>query len=352
MSKTLKVGIAGYGVVGKKRRHFIDLHPDLMTVAVCDQTFNGNGQFEDGVRYFQSYPALLEQELDVLYVCMSNDMAATVTKAGLDRNLHVFCEKPPGRNLDEVAEVIQCERRHPSLKLKYGFNHRYHDSVKKALRIVRNEELGRLVNMRGIYGKSRLLSFDSDWRTKRAISGGGILLDQGIHMIDMMLLFAGDFTEVHSFVSNDFWHHDVEDNAYALLRTKNGVVAMLHSSATQWRHRFELEMCLERGTVILSGLLTGSKSYGAETITVAIKGENDHGDPVERTTRYNQDNSWREEVAEFADAIVNDKPIQHGSSLEALKALQLVCRVYCSDPEWREKYNLSDKIPVDMEWVI
>ena len=346
MPAQLRVGIAGYGVVGKRRRHFIDLHPDLQTIALCDRVFPENGTLPDGVRYYTNYRGLLEEELDVLFVCLTNDIAPEVTIAGLERGLHVFCEKPPGRDLSDVVRVIACERQHPCQKLKYGFNHRYHDSVRDALRIVIQHELGRVINLRGVYGKSRMLSFDSeDWRTKRALAGGGILLDQGIHMVDMMRLFAGEFTDVHSFVSNGYWHHDVEDNAYALMRTADGVVAFLHSSATQWRHRFHLEIALEHGMIILAGILSGSKSYGAETITVAYAGENDGGDPREVTTRYNEDNSWRDEIADLADAIVSDRPVVDGSSLEALKTLHLVYRIYCADEEWRERYNLDDAVP-------
>jgi predicted dehydrogenase len=323
----------------------IDEHPLMKTVAVCDRTFEKNGTFPDGVRYHEHYGDLLGEELDVLLVCLTNDVAAEVTIAGLERGLHVFCEKPPGRDIQDIVSVVRCEREHPGQKLKYGFNHRYHDSVRDALALVASGELGRVLNLRGVYGKSKILAFDSDWRTKREIAGGGILLDQGIHMADLMRLFGGDFTEVHSFVSNDFWHHDVEDNAYALMRSASGVVAMLHSSATQWRHRFVLEITLEKGMVVLSGILSGTKSYGAETLTVAYASGDGRGDPREVTTRYNEDPSWRDELADFADAIVTDRPVSDGSSLEALKTMQLVYRIYCADAEWRTRYNLSDTVP-------
>ena len=91
------------------------------------------------------------------------------------------------------------------------------------------------LNIRGIYVKSNLITFNQPvWRTKREIAGGGVLLDQGIHMVDLMLLFAGEFTEVYSFISNSRWGHNVEDNAYATMRTADGIVSMRNSSATQW----------------------------------------------------------------------------------------------------------------------
>ena len=343
--RPLKVGIAGFGVVGRRRRQFIDQHPDLELVAVCDRTFEGDDTAPDGIRRYSHYSRLLEEKLDVLFVALTNDVAAEVTIAGLERGFHVFCEKPPGRDLNDIVAVLDAHARHPELKLKYGFNHRYHDSVREALRIVRSGELGKVINLKGVYGKSKIINFDSDWRTMRALAGGGILLDQGIHMVDMLRLFAGEFTEVHSFISADFWRHDVEDNAYALMRTEGGVVAMLHSSATQWRHRFNLEIALERGAIILSGILSGSKSYGAETITVVYAAENDSGDPREVTTRYNEDPSWRDEIAEFTSAILNDSPVGEGSPRDALETMRLVYRIYCADPNWSSTYNLSDAVP-------
>ena len=345
MSGLLRVGIAGYGVVGRRRREVIDAHPDLKTVAVCDRQFDGNGTFGDGVAYFSDYRGLLEQNLDILLVCLSNDVAAEVTIAGLHRNLHVFCEKPPGRTLEEVARVLSESRKRPQLKLKYGFNHRYHASVKKALELSQGGELGRILNLRGVYGKSKIINFESDWRTKRAIAGGGILLDQGIHMVDLLRLFAGEFEKIHSFVSNGFWNHDVEDNAYALMQTKNGVVAMLHSTATQWRHRFYLEVAFAKGTIVLSGILSGSKSYGEETLRVSWASPNDSGDPREEVEKFTNDYSWRDEIAEFVDAIKIDTKISNGSAEDALRTMHLVYRIYCADPEWRSRFNLSDSIP-------
>lgn len=344
----LKIGIAGYGVVGKRRRQYIDKRDDMKVVAVCDRNFEAEGAFDDGVRHYQTPARLLEAEkLDALFVCLTNDIAADITIAGLEKGLHVFCEKPPGRDLSDIARVIMAERKHPGLKLKYGFNHRYHDSVREALAILRSGELGKVLNLRGVYGKSKFVSFGahSDWRTKREQSGGGILLDQGIHMVDLMRLFAGEFTEVKSFVDNRFWGHDIEDNAYALMRSQSGAVAMMHSTATQWRHRFSLEITLEKGALILSGILSGSKSYGAETLTVVwADPEDDSGDPKEQTTHYRKDPSWQDEIAEFADAVLHGGRIEAGSSQDAWNTMQLVYRIYCADAEWRDKWKLTDSV--------
>lgn len=340
--KKLRIAIAGYGVVGKRRRHFIDAHPNLQTVAVCDRNFTTSGRFDDGVTFHRTPAELLAQDFDALFVCMTNDIAPDVTISGLRKGVHVFCEKPPGRDVSDIERVIDVEKQCPDQKLKYGFNHRYHDSVREALTIAQRGDLGQIINLRGVYGKSKFISYGSvsHWRTERKVAGGGILLDQGIHMVDLMRLFAGEFTHVNSFVSNSFWGHDVEDNAYALMKTDAGVVGMLHSSATQWRHRFSLDITLEKGALVLSGILSGSKSYGAETLTVVYADDSDQGDPRELVTRYNLDPSWNDEIADFADAIITGRPITDGSSNDALKTMQLVYQIYAADEDWCKRWDL------------
>ena len=340
----LKVGIAGFGVVGKKRKACVDRHPNLRLVAVCDRNFDDEGFLEEDVYYYQNYQNLLNQELDILIICLTNEIAPEVTIAGLQAGLHVFCEKPPGRNVEDIKRVIQIESQNPLLKLMYGFNHRYHESVQNALKLVQDGKFGKVINIRGLYGKAKLITFNQpDWRTRREIAGGGVLLDQGIHMVDLMRLFGGNFTEVHSFISNRHWGYDVEDNAYAIMKTEDGVVGMLNSSATQWRHRFNLDINLEYGSIILGGIISGTKSYGAETLTVLeADPDNDNGDPKEKIIRYNRDPSWDEEIIVFVNAILNKTQVQSGSSKDALKTMQLVYKIYYSDIKWREKYDIKN----------
>jgi predicted dehydrogenase len=345
----VRVGIAGYGTVGKIRRRAIDEHPSLRAVAVCDQSFAEPTTLEGGVRAWRTADELLaNEELDALFVCLPNYLAPGATIAGLEHGLHVFCEKPPGRDLADIVRVREAERGRPGQRLMYGFNHRYHDSVREAQKLIRSGELGEIIDLRGVYGKSAIIKFSpEEWRSQRELSGGGILLDQGIHMVDMMRLFAGDLDVLRAVISNRHWHHDVEDNAYALMRSRDGAVAMLHSSATQWRHRFQLDITLTRGAISLAGILSSTRSYGAETITVAYPEQGQHGDPREVMTRYNHDPSWHDEVFDFAAAILEDRDIEHGSSLEALKTMELVYRIYCADPAWAERFNLSADVPVE-----
>ena len=272
---------------------------------------------------------------------MPNQFAAEASYLSLQKGLHVFCEKPPARTHAELLAVKEQSLKSPNLKLMYGFNHRFHLSVEEAKSIIDSNSLGRIINMKGVYGKSQMISFNqTDWRTSREAAGGGILLDQGIHMLDLIRYLSGEsFTQVFSFIDNAFWNFDVEDNAYVLMKSPKGVVAQLHSSATQWRHVFNLEITLEKGSLILEGLLTGSKSYGDEVLIVISSDPLiDKGTPRELTSKYNEDVSWDNEIKYFSNSLENNTSIERGNIDDALETMLLIETIYQADPIWKEKY--------------
>lgn len=341
--KKKKVGIIGYGVIGKRRRQFIDNHPSLETVAVSDVRFKPDQTEVDGLKAYSDHNRLLTEDLDAIFVSVPNYIAPDITIAGLKKGIHVFCEKPPGRSVEDIEAVIATEKTKPKTVLKYGFNHRYHDSVQEALRIIKSGELGEIINMEGIYGKGRIVNPKiAAWRSERKYAGGGILLDQGIHMLDLMRLFCGEFKEVKSFVTNDFWKHDVEENAFAIMKDARGRIASIHSSATLWEHSFSLHIYLTEGYLKLSGLLTSSKSYGEEMLIIGKRSDSDQGTLGWQIIKYHDDNSWKQEIDEFADAITKKVPIKFGTSADALETMKLVYRIYYADPLWRAKYKIPN----------
>lgn len=338
----MRVGIAGYGVVGKTRHRSIETNTTFKVTAVSEKNNEALRSIPSNISIYDDYKSLIaDSDIDIIFISLPNQFAAEASILSLQKGLHVFCEKPPAKTLAELEEVFLVSQQYPNLKLMYGFNHRFHHSVEQAKLIIQDNSLGRLINMRGVYGKSQMISFNqSDWRTKREESGGGILLDQGIHMLDLMRYLSGeDFSEIFSFIDNAFWNFDVEDNAYALMKSKTGVVAQLHSSATQWRHLFNLEITMEKGSLVLGGLLTGSKSYGEETLTIITANpENDKGAPRESISKYNEDVSWDNEIKYFAKSLAEKFPITRGSINDAIETMKLIERIYKADPIWHGKY--------------
>jgi predicted dehydrogenase len=338
----MKVGIAGYGVVGKTRHASILKNTPLKVNAISEASPQAQKDIPNDCDIYNTYQELIEKaEIEIVFISLPNKFAAEAVKLSLEKGLHVFCEKPPARTLDELTEVYKLFQNHPDQKLMYGFNHRFHLSVEEAKKIIDNNTLGKIINLKGVYGKSQIISFNqTDWRTKREESGGGILLDQGIHMLDLIRYLSGkDFSKIFSFIDNAFWNYDVEDNAYVLMKSSDGVVAQLHSSATQWRHVFKLEITFQKGSLVLGGLLTGSKSYGDETLRIITSNpEKDKGMPMESTTKFNEDVSWDNEIQYFYNCLTNNLEIQRGSIQDAIETMKLVEAIYKADPEWNKKY--------------
>lgn len=264
---------------------------------------------------------------------LPNYLASQVTIDFLKKGVHVFCEKPPGRNPNDIKKVILQEKKNKKVKLKYGFNHRYHESIKLAKKIIFQKTYGDVVNIRAIYGKSKIVTFKkSDWRAKRKFAGGGILLDQGIHLLDLLYYFVGKFEKYKSFISNRYWKYDVEDNAFGLMKNNKGVIASIHSTATQWQHKFSMEISLSQATLLLHGILSGSKSYGKETITIISK-----KNKIRKKIFYSKDNSWKQEIDEFAEIILKNLKVKTGNSEQALDVMNMVYKIYKDDKSW--KYN-------------
>ncbi|MCK5639708.1 MAG: Gfo/Idh/MocA family oxidoreductase [Gammaproteobacteria bacterium] len=337
MKNKLDVGIVGLGKMGHIRAGVIKKHPELNLFAVCDVIETKGKDFPES-KFFHNYNDLLKQSLDAVFVCTPNRYIPEIVVAALERGMNVFCEKPPGRNLDDVVMMQEAEKANPSTKLKFGFNHRYHEAVQEAKSIVHSGRLGRIMWIRGIYGKAGGSSYDKDWRSKPEISGGGILIDQGIHILDLVRIFCEDFTDIHSFITHSYWNTGVEDNAFIIMKNAASQVAMVHSSATQWQHRFLMEIYLEKGYLTIDGILSSTGTYEPETLKVARCLYDNDGYPLpnphETLTLYEEDKSWYLEVDDFIRSILEDKPVDVGSSQDAYKVMELVQRIYRADKEW------------------
>jgi predicted dehydrogenase len=331
----LKIGIAGYGYVGKKRRKILDNISGVKIVAISDKNPKYKISSKE-IKFFKNYKNLLNENLDVIFVSLPNKYAAEITRLAIKKNIHVFCEKPPARNIKELKKVLnEFQKKKNKIKLKYGFNHRYHDSIILAKKIIDSKKYGRLINLKGLYGKSKITSFAGEWRSKKSMAGGGILLDQGIHMLDLMRYFCGDFLEIKSFVSNDFWKHQIEDNAYIIMRSNKKVVAMIHSTATQWQHQFRIEITLEKALINLTGILSGSMTYGQESIEIQPKLLKNK---KKVTIKFKKDLSWRREITEYIHSVKFNKKINNGTIHDSMEIMQMIDTIYKSDIIWKKNF--------------
>ena len=326
----VKFGIAGYGKMGKIREESILNSPDTKLISIYEVSECHHN--DKDIVQCNSFDELLATDIDAVIVSVYVSVAADYVIRALNAGKHVFCEKPPSMTAKEMQKVIETEKKMGRV-LKYGFNHRFHYSAMEAKKVINDGGMGKMLWMRGVYGKAGSIDFHDNWRNYKNYSGGGILLDQGIHMIDLFRYFSNDeFTCLSSHLTSSFWNVECEDNAFLTLKSKNDIVATLHSSATQWKHKFLLEMAFENGFINLDGILSSTRSYAPETMIIGKREFEDitfaMGKPKESITYYEYDNSWELELNEFIDAVNGKSVINNGTSEDALEIMMLTDFVY------------------------
>jgi len=321
-----KVGIIGFGKMGQIREKVISSMNDIEVKLIYDPETS-----HTQIRQAKSAVEILESpEIDSVIICTPNYLNKSLTIKALDEGKNVFCEKPPAFNEQEVIEIKSYEESSKKT-LMYGFNHRYHGSILKMKTLIDSKEYGDILWMRGRYGKSVDQNFLTNWRANKELSGGGILIDQGIHMLDLFLYLGGDFDKIHASVSNLYWNLGIEDNVFATLEnSKTGLVASLHSTMTQWRHLFSIEVFLQKGYFVLNGLKTSTNTYGEETLVIA---KNRSSAPAatwedENNLEFPNDESWNRELNEFFNAIKSKRKVKSGNSDDALRLMKIIDRIY------------------------
>ena len=328
MGDILQVGIIGAGHVGAKRAQAIAQSPGARLVAVADADAARAQAFAEAhaCRALADGEALAAlPELDAVVVATPHQWLAPLSLAALEAGKHVLCEKPLARTAAEAELLVTASERRGK-RLKAGFNHRHHPAILEAHRRAAAGSIGRLLFLRCRYGHGGRLGYEREWRADPAQSGGGELLDQGIHALDLFRWFLGDFTEVSAVLQQAFWPTLVEDNAFCLLRTEAGQVASLHASWTQWKNLFSFEVFGEHGYLIVEGL---GGSYGRERL-VAGERPAEFGAPAEQCFEYNGgDASWAAEWEEFAAAIREDRP-PLADGRDGWQALRLAEAAYAS----------------------
>jgi predicted dehydrogenase len=323
---SLSVAIIGCGAIGHKRARAL---PGARLVACADLIFERAQELANeapGVEAVVSWPDVVARpDIDVVVVATTNNALASVTQRALEAGKHVLVEKPAGRSAAEITSLMATSRAR-GLRVRVGFNHRYHPAIQKAHELVTRGALGPLMFIRGRYGHGGRVGYEKEWRANPDLSGGGELIDQGVHLIDLSGWFLGPFTHVEGFATTYFWNMPVDDNAFLTLRTSAGQCAFLHVSCSEWKNLFSFEIYGREGKLAIDGL---GGSYGTERIAW-YKMRPEMGPPDTTMWEYpGGDRSWALEFTDFVEDIRQRRDPNPGLR-EAMAALEIVEKVYAN----------------------
>lgn len=320
----MNVAIIGCGLVGQKRAKILG---NCRLVACVDhlqeKAENLANQFQFCTAFTDWREVINRPDVDIVIIATLHATLAEIGLAAIQAGKHVLIEKPAGRRAIELEPLMTAAKQN-SVLVRVGFNHRYHRAFRKARELVNQNDLGNLMFLRARYGHGGRIGYDKEWRAKPELSGGGELIDQGVHLIDLARLFLGEFSEVHGSAHTYYWDMPVDDNGFLLLKTSQKQIAFLHASCTEWKNLFSFEICGQKGKIDINGL---GGSYGIERITF-YKMSPAMGPPETFVWEYPMaDDSWEVEFAEFLDDIQQNRQPSAGLQ-DAHAALCIVEQIY------------------------
>ncbi len=322
----MNAAIIGCGLIGRKRSRTL-LSRSLRLAVCCDVVLDRAQALAAEFPGAEATPdwraAATHAEVDLVIVASIHKDLAAIAGVAAAAGKHVLVEKPGACRARDLDAVAQASSR-TGVKVRLGFNHRYHPSIQKAREIFDSGEIGPLMMIRARYGHGGRLGMEEEWRADRYASGGGEAIDQGLHLVDLARWFAGDFSEVTGMIGTLFWDMRVEDNAFFLLRTPAGQIASLHSSWTEWKNLFSFEIYGRSGKLDIQGL---GGSYGTERLTFH-KMLPRMGPPESQSWDFpEEDLSWGVELDAFLDDIRRDRSPNPGIA-DAQAALRIVETLY------------------------
>ena len=329
MTAQLGVAVVGCGLIGTRRARAVAEHPHTALRVVVD---SDRARAETLAREYGAACAtgwsdvFAHTDVGAVVVSTPNALLEPIGRDALERGKHVLIEKPMGRNVAE-AERLAAAAFASRRVLKIGFNHRYHPALARANELYRLGAIGRLVQMRARYGHGSRPGCEHEWRADPQLAGGGELLDQGSHIIDLFHWFAGPPLRIHAELQSAVWRRGpLEDNAFGVLRFAHDVVGQFHASMTQWRNLFSLELHGDLGALVVEGL---GGSYGVETLS-HIRRNMAGGPPDTELQRFaGADTSWQAEWQDFV-AATEGAPLQHGAPEDGVAVMRTVAGLYAA----------------------
>lgn len=326
-TSTLGFALIGCGAVGAKRAAALARIPLVSLRAACDLDLSRAERLVHGIPGAHATAdvnaVLGDRDTHAVIVATLNASLAPLAYAAIRAGKHVLVEKPGALNSTQLQHLANAAREH-GVCVRIGYNHRFHPALQKARQLIDAGTLGPLMFLRARYGHGGRIGYDREWRADPSQSGGGELIDQGVHLIDLSSWILGDFTSVDGHATTSFWDMKVDDNAFLSLRTSSGETAWLHVSCTEWKNLFSLEVYGRHAKLQIDGL---GGSYGTEKLTL-YRMLPEMGPPETSAWEFPRgDESWQCELEAFVSDIRERRDPSPGLR-EGMRILQIVETIY------------------------
>ncbi|MEN9450435.1 MAG: hypothetical protein RJA83_1049 [Pseudomonadota bacterium] len=319
----MNVAIIGCGLIGNKRAQYLKGGNLLCCVDKNLSRAQTLAAQTSGCKTLSCWKeVMIQPEIEIVIIATTHEMLSEICLAAVNAGKHVLIEKPAARTSKELEPIIDKIEK-SKVVVKVGFNHRYHKAILKAYELTKAGEIGELMFIRGRYGHGGRFGYEKEWRSNPELSGGGEMIDKGMHLIDLSRWFLGDFSEIEGFAHTYFWDRSVDDNGFILLKTPLKQTAFLHASCTEWKNLFSFEIYGKKGKLDIQGL---GGSYGVERLSY-YKMLPHMGPPETSIWEYPMgDDSWQLEFSALLDDIKNRRQANPGLK-DAHAALKIVEKV-------------------------
>ncbi len=320
----INVAIIGAGLIGRKRALALPKNVNISVICDVDEKRGKEFAKDFNCRYEPDWKRIVAgSEIQAVIISTTNNWLAPITAGAVRTGKHVLAEKPGAISASELKTVLAAHEKKPAVVM-YGYNHRYHPGLLKAKSIIDSKKYGEVLFIRARYGHGGRLGYEKEWRFQKKISGGGELIDQGSHLIDLVNYFCGGMDTVNGFTEKLFWKSDLEDSAFFILKNKKGQIAHLSATCVEWKNIFSFEIMLKTAKIQIDGL---GRSYGREKM-ILYKMKPEMGPPdMEEFVFPDEDLSWNMENKIFFEKIKN-KDYSSASINDAIYVLETIGEIY------------------------
>ena len=305
----MKIGIIGCGLIGNKRAVNIQKNDEILSVCDNNITLAKNLSEKINCNYTNDYEELInDSRIELIIIATPNFLIKEIAIKALKNKKHVLSEKPLGRNSSESKEIFDCAKENGKI-IYTGFNHRFHPSIIKAKQIFESGIIGDIVHIHGHYGHGGRKGMEKEWRMQKKLSGGGELLDQGVHLIDIAILFQGYPKKVYGSLDKLVWNTEVEDSSSFILYHKKNRKSLFSVGWIYWKNKFEISIYGNKGYIAINGL---GGSYGSEKLVLGIRNLEGGKPKIKRFYFSKKDVSWKKEWIFLKKLIKNKSHSRNG----------------------------------------